>query len=165
MNKKCTITIDDEVWCRVHGLDPSDNKSLFDKFSFFVDGYVFMPAYKLGGWSGKTEFFKKTGKTYTKLLSEIIPYLAGWNYEINLVDNRIPVAVITDRIDENHFSYCNIKLRPYQVEAVNAMLDEGSGLVIAGTGSGKCLFGTTLINIDISNELKDIIDEINSEET
>lgn len=158
--KKCTIHIDDEVACRIDGLRPEHLTILIDKFSFFVDGYMHMPAYQLRRWDGRVKFFEKTGKTYTKLLEEILPFLCSWNYDIDFDDKRLPIPKIEQRVDANIFGISNIQLRPYQVEVVNALLDAGSGLAICATGSGKCLSGETLINVNVSTELKVIIDEL-----
>lgn len=158
--KTCTIHVDDEVNCRIGGLHPEDADILWDKFGIFVDGYFHMPAYQLRRWDGKIRFFEKTGKTYTKLLDEIVPFIATWGYDVRIEDHRRPAPVITDRIDENFFGLDDFKLRPYQVEVVNALLDEGSGFAICATGSGKCLSGETLINIDVPEELAEIINEL-----
>lgn len=155
----CTIHVEDEVNCRLGGLRPEHLEILWEKFGIFVDGYFHMPSYQLRRWDGKIRFFEKTGKTFTKLLDEILPYVCSWGYEVDLNDKRIPAPVISDRIDEEFFGN-GFKLRPYQVEVVNALLDEGSGFAICATGSGKCLSGETLINIDVPEELAKVINEL-----
>ena len=127
IKRKCTIVIDNEVNCRITGLTPQDLKSLWEAFGFFKDGYRFMPKFQLGVWDGKIRYVDKNGKTYTKILDEIIPYIIGWNYEIEIKDNRLPINLVEERVDENYFDKIreyedgeeHIKLRPYQVEAVN----------------------------------------------
>lgn len=137
MSKICTIHVDDEVNCRIGGLHPEHLELLWDKFGIFADGYFHMPAYQLRRWDGKIRFFDKVGKTYTKLLDEIFPLLSTWDYDIQINDKRVPSLRVTNRIDENVFGRADYKLRPYQVEVVNALLDEGSGFAICATGSGK----------------------------
>lgn len=138
MNKRCTVYVDDEVSARILGLHPEDAQVLWEKFGFFADGYFHMPLYQLRRWDGKIRFFDKTGKTYARLLPEILPYLAAWNYECDLVDARKQTIRLdpAPTIDENIFG-TEFKLRPYQVEVVNALLQEGSGFAICATGSGK----------------------------
>jgi hypothetical protein len=46
MTKIIKITILDEVYCTVSGLEKEHQEFLFDKFSLFVEGYRFMPAFK-----------------------------------------------------------------------------------------------------------------------
>ena len=135
--KTCTIHILDEVNCTLGGLRPEDLDLLWDKFGFFVDGHFHMPAFQLRKWDGKARFFNKNGSTYTKLLDEIIPYLVTWGYDVQLNDKRIVPPKIDLRIDENIFELDDYKLRPYQVEVVNHLLEEGSGFAICATGSGK----------------------------
>jgi hypothetical protein len=162
---KCTIYIEDEVNCRINGLRSEHINILWDKLGVFVDGYFHMPAFQLRRWDGKLRFFEKTGKTYVKILDEIVPYLYSWGYEIDLEDNRERSVVINDRINEDFFNIEGFKLRPYQVEVVNALLAEGSGFAICATGAGKCISGETLININMPDELKEIIDELQRAET
>jgi len=160
MSKVVHIWVRDEVYMTIAGLAPSDHKFLFDKFSVFVDGYFFMPAYKLGRWNGKIAYYDNTGKVYFRFLEEILPYLEKWGYEIELHDERRPVSLVTTRLTKDWFngrSQVPIEIRPYQVEAVNLALDAGSGFVIAATGAGKCVHGDTLLNISCSNELKELL--------
>lgn len=153
--RKCTIVIDNEVNCRLTGLTPQDLHSLWDSFGFFFDGYRFTPKFQLGQWDGKIRYVNKNGKTFTKILDEIIPYITNWNYEIDIKDQRLPIELISERIDENYFDKIkeyeegeeHITLRPYQVESVNEMLNEGSGFVIAGTGAGKTLICAALASV------------------
>ena len=144
MSKTCTIIIDDEVNCRIGGLHPSDLEVLWDKFGVFVEGYRYMPAYQLRRWSGKIHFLEKTGKTYTKLLDEILPYLVSWSYEIDFDDRRLPVKQVEGRIDADFFKLANEPLeedrflfREYQLTVMSALLGAGSGFGICATGSGK----------------------------
>lgn len=142
MPKIAHITVRDEVYCHVAGLEPQDQEFLENKFAVPVEGAFFMPAYKLGRWDGKIRFFEKTGKIYFRLLDELVPYLEGWGYEIDLQDLRKPVHLVTTRVDSEWFlrkpgMKLKVVLRPYQVEAVNAALDSTSGFIEAATGSGK----------------------------
>jgi superfamily II DNA or RNA helicase len=165
MSKKCTVVIDNEINCRIAGLAPQDLTSLWDKFGFYAEGYRWMPKFQLGQWDGKIRFFDKNGKTFTKMLDEIIPYLASWNYDVDLRDDRIPVKVISDRVTSDYFD--NIKeyedgeerivLRPYQVDSVNEVLEEGSGFIIAGTGAGKTLICAAIASVLEQNDIQTMI--------
>lgn len=150
--KKCTITVRDEVYCVLSGLEPQDQEFLEKKFALPVEGAFFMPAYKMGRWDGKIKFFEKTGKVYFRLLDEIVPYLDSWGYEIDLRDLRKPVELVNTRVDEEWFlrkpgMELKVKLRPYQVEAVNVALNDGSGFIVAATGSGKTWMVAALADI------------------
>lgn len=145
--KKCFLTVKDEVWVYLNGLQPADSDFLWNKYGVHVDGYFFMPAYKLGRWDGKIRFFEKTGKTYLRLLPEIIEYLDKWGYDLELRDERIGWAPCERRVDADWFTQngnVDIKLRPYQFDAVNLALENGCGFIIAGTGAGKSLICAAL---------------------
>ena len=140
--KTAHITIDDEVYCHIAGLNPPDQEFLEKKFALMVEGAFFMPAYKIGAWDGKIKFFDKNGRVYWRLLDEITPYLESWGYEIDLQDKRKSADLITTRIDSEWFQRVpgvalKVVLRPYQVEAVNLALDQTTGFVEAATASGK----------------------------
>lgn len=144
MSKRCTVVIDDEVSCRIGGLHPADLSVLYDKFGVFVEGYRYMMPYQLRRWDGKTHFFSETGKTFTKLLDEILPYLITWDYEIDFEDRRLPFVEVKERIDADFFKLANEPLvedrflfRDYQLQVMNALLEAGSGFGICATGSGK----------------------------
>jgi superfamily II DNA or RNA helicase len=157
MTKVCTINVDDEVNTRIAGLSPADVAFLYDKLGVFVEGYRHMPQYQLRRWDGKVHFFDNKGNTYTKLLEEILPYVASWGYDINLVDSRPPAPVIVDRVDEHFFGLDHFKLRPYQVDVVNALLEEGSGFAICATGAGKTSMCAALAMMLYLNKLQTII--------
>jgi superfamily II DNA or RNA helicase len=116
-----------------------------------------MPAYQLRRWDGKLRFFEKNGKTYTKILDEILPYICSWGYEVDLIDKRMPAPVITDRVDENFFGLEHFKLRPYQVDVVNSLLEEGSGFAICATGAGKTSMCAALSMVLHLNGLQTLI--------
>lgn len=150
--KKCIITVRDEVYCHVSGLEPQDQEFLENKFALMVEGAFFMPAYKMGRWDGKIKFFEKTGKVYFRLLDDIVPYLESWGYEIDLRDLRKPVQLVTTRVQDDWFLRkpdieLKVKLRPYQVEAVNKALEDGSGFVVAATASGKTWMVAALADV------------------
>lgn len=139
-----TIRINDEVNCVVMGLKKEHREYFWSEYGVHVPGYNFAPKYQMGVWDGKIRFFSKTGQTYLYLLDDIIPRIIRLGYKIKLSDNRKAAAVHPELIDENFFS--NIidektgkpwVMRDYQVEMVNALISEGNGIGIAGTGGGK----------------------------
>lgn len=151
--KQCTITVRDEVYCHITGLEQKDIEFLDGKFAKLIEGARYMPIVKMGLWDGKTRFFDaKTGRIYFRLLDDLVPYLESWGYDIDLQDLRKPIKLITDRVDADYFKGragmpFEVILRDYQVNAVNACLDNTSGFILAATGSGKCLHGSTRIPI------------------
>jgi superfamily II DNA or RNA helicase len=147
------ISIKDEVYCFVTGLATQHQKVLFDKFGILIEGAPFHPAVKLGRWDGKIRFFEPTGKTYNRILDQIVPELLAWEYEIEIEDKRVQVKRPEHRATSDMFGHIMgyrgqpLEVRPYQVEAINALVEEGSGFVIAGTGAGKSLITAGLCEV------------------
>lgn len=142
MKKTCHIWVRDEVYMTVAGIEPSDHQFLWNRFGVEVEGSWYMPARRLGRWDGKIRFYEKTGKVFMRFLPDILPFLEKWGYEVELHDERRPVPLVEGRLHEKWFdgkSQVPISIRPYQLEAVNAALDAGSGFVIAATGAGKTI--------------------------
>jgi superfamily II DNA or RNA helicase len=162
MTKTCTITVTDEVWCLISGLSPGEHEFLWNEFAKYVDGYFFMPSYKLGRFDGKIRFYQKTGKTYIRLLDKILPHIVEtWGYDVQINDKRkvfeSPSTVGSiEKVDETNgiateatgldlfgdtteTAGRKIELRPYQLQCINDAVTAGSGLIIAGTGAGKTL--------------------------
>ena len=108
MTKKAYITVKDEVYAQISGLEPHDQKVLSDKMAVMVEGAFFMPAYKLGHWDGKIRFFDNTGKIYFRLLDEVTPYLDAWGYDIELKDERTPIELPDIVITDDWFTSCPI---------------------------------------------------------
>jgi superfamily II DNA or RNA helicase len=151
MSRKCKITVTDEVNCVITGLFPSEQESLYNTFGLFAEGYFFNPSFKFGGWDGKVRFYAKTGKTYIRLLDKILPHLEKWGYDIELEDNRKLVTNPTMRASVDMFGNIQFRGKPclvreYQVEAINTLVDAGSGILIAATAAGK-----TMITAGISH--------------
>lgn len=142
--KQCKIRILDEAICVIVGLDNDHAEQLYNRFAIKAPGYFFNPLYKLGRWDGKIRFFQLSGRTYVYLLDDILPLLKKFGYSCKLEDLRTCETVSPDPIDVDIFSQythpdtgLSIQLRPDQVAAVNALIEEGNGICEAGTGSGK----------------------------
>ncbi len=133
------ITIQNEVWCSIQGLDKFHIDMLWEMFGPYVDGYRHMPMFKLGRWDGKVRFFEKTGKTLVKLLTRMIPLIEKWGYQIELIDKR-QFFECPPLISDDMFAIpgeIDFYLRPYQAQSINLCIENGGGFIIAGTGAGK----------------------------
>jgi len=141
---KCTIVLLDEVSCVVNGLSKEHNSYFFEKYGLFTKGYFFNPKFKLGSWDGKIRFFHKTGKTFINLLSDIVPDITDFGYDINIDDRRTSLSINPPLIDEDFFSHIidpetnkPWKFRDYQVKSINAGISNSGGILVAATASGK----------------------------
>jgi superfamily II DNA or RNA helicase len=152
MKDVVTIRIPNEVDAYVIGLKGTHLEFFINKHSVFTKNYFFNPKYKLGRWDGKISHFSKAGRTYLYLLPEILSDLVKFGYQVELDDSRIIYPVFPDPIDENIFADIlhpdtnkPLILRDYQVEAVNAVLHDSNGTILAATGAGKALSLTSKI--------------------
>ena len=124
---------------------------LNEYFSFHVDGYKFMPAYKNKVWDGKIRLFNRA--TY-ELPVGLYHYLDKFSkergYTISLEEGS--VGYPTDKDDINpkivfdfltslnlHSKNKKIEVRDYQFAAISTGLKYRRGILISPTGSGKSL--------------------------
>ena len=144
--RTCTIKILDEVNCVFVGLHQDHVGYFYEEHAVSAPNYYFNPKFKLGTWDGKIRYFHKTGKTYVNLLEEIIPKVVGLGYKVRVQDSRKSMSVFPEAIDRDFFAKRGVndseidglwEMRPYQVDMVNALLQAGGGVGIAGTGAGK----------------------------
>lgn len=140
--KTCTLVIKDEVNCFFSGIDAQTKRKIKEHFTYYVPGYRHMPKYKLGRWDGRISLFNN-GWTFNNLIDEeIIGILDSEGYEIDMDDQREEDVFVPEPIDEESFAFTKwdgteIKLRDYQVAAVNTALDNRCGLLRLATGAGK----------------------------
>jgi superfamily II DNA or RNA helicase len=154
--KKCKIVINDEVNCKILGLELPERKALSKKFEYEVPGARYLPSVRLGRWNGKVSYFQLGGSTYINLLEEIIPFLDEFGYDIELEDTRqYKTKFSFNTITENSFSHKNwpkghpkegepVTLRDYQVTIVNSFLENLQCLQEIATGAGKTLMTAAL---------------------
>ncbi len=152
------IILKDEVNCKIEGLDLETRKKLANKFSFMLPYAYHVPAFKLGRWDGKVNYFNIGGTTYTNLLEEILPVLLNEGYEVDIEDRRQAIKLEFPTITETHFSHKvwpkghpvagePVVLRDYQVEIINQFLENPQCLQEIATGAGKTLITAALSNL------------------
>lgn len=153
MKPVCTVRLLDEVFIQISGLKPEHNDFFYKRYGVLTDNYFFNPRFKLGQWDGKIRYYHSTGRTYVYLLEEILPIIVKFGYKINLVDQRSAIIQSPEQIDNNVFAHIMhldtgkpIVLRDDQVQGVNALIQTGNGICLAGTGAGKTLMCAALVN-------------------
>lgn len=149
--KTCTIKINDEVTCKLEGLEVEVRRALVKKFEYEIPGARYLPSVRLGRWNGKMSYFTLGGSTYINLLPEILAYLENVGYSVELEDIRdYSVSFNFNKIDENTFSNTvwpkghpnagkPIILRDYQVKVINDFLANPQSIQEIATGSGKTI--------------------------
>lgn len=163
MTMECKVRILDEVSCLVHGLKPEHHDFFYKKYGIPTANYFFNPRFKLGQWDGKIRYYHTTGKTFVYLLDEILPIIAKFGYKIKLSDERTTVVASASLIDDKIFEHIKhldtgepTILREHQVLGVNALLQAGSGICLAGTGAGKTLMCAALVQAYSIHGLKSL---------
>lgn len=149
---ECKIRLLDEVFAVLVGLHDDHLTQLYNKYAVFTANYFFNPRFKLGQWDGKIRYFQKSGKTYIYLLEDILPRLVKFGYNVTIEDLRTTQIQAPEFIDNQAFAHIPhldtgepTILRADQVEAVNTLIEAGSGICLAGTGAGKTLMCSALV--------------------
>jgi len=142
--RNCKIILLDEVNCVFVGLHPDHVIYFYEMYGIFTESHYFNPKFQLGSWDGKIRFFHKNGKTFVNLLGDLIPRVYNLDYNIDIVDQRKAAPISPPPITKDFFSYVDDpetgkpwEIRDYQIEMVNALMNNAGGIGIAGTGGGK----------------------------
>lgn len=149
------IHILDEIKMQVIGVHKRDMDDLVEKYAIFAPNYMHTPKYKLGLWDGRKRFFWQNGTTYLNILPELMRWLKRREYQIKIIDKRttlplnIPGPVAIDNTMFHHIvhpTHGKLTLMDHQVEAVNALVEAGGGIVTAATSAGKTFICAALCN-------------------
>lgn len=132
-------------------------------FSFFVDGYKFMPAYKNKVWDGKIRLFNRMNY---ELPVGLYHYLKSFSkdrgYTIDIEDGPVGYPDDKDSIDPKQlYEFINslnlhsrgepIAPRDYQFEAIYEAAKNKRRVLISPTGSGKSLIIYALVRLYMAN--------------
>jgi len=153
----CKLIIKDEVNIKIENLALETRRKLANKFKVDVPWARYQPSYRLGRWDGTVAFFGIGGTGYMCHLEEIVNTLVDSGYEINVEDQRHPVDLQFTKVTEDYWGdTCwpkghpaegqPIRLRDYQVEAINKFLENPQCLQEIATGAGKTITTATLSN-------------------
>lgn len=137
----------DESSLRVVSDDSGILMELSEHFTFYAEGYKFMPLYRNKMWDGKVRLYdSRTGKLPYGLLFEVLKFANSRQYSVALdeaLTTRVPPTV-----EELHDFAKDLKImggdkqitpRDYQLNAYSHACSEGRSLIISPTGSGKSL--------------------------
>ena len=154
----CKVIIKDEVNVKIENLDLDTRKALVKKFKYEDPTARYRPAYKLGRWDGTVSFFGLGGTTYLAMLPQVLEFLEGRNFYIELDDRRNSTELKFDEIfedfwgekcwpDGHRFEGQPIRLRDDQVEVINKFLENPQCIQEIATGFGKTITTATLAKI------------------
>lgn len=158
MDKVAKIIIEDEVNISIKNVDLPVKRAMIKTVEFFLPQARYSPAYRMGRWNGMTAFMTMGGRSYLNCLDRLLPVLQSHGYEIDIDDQRAYHKFDFAHIKEDHLSNINwpfghrfagqpIMLRDYQVDAINACLDNPQGVNVLPTSAGKTIVTATLSKI------------------
>lgn len=153
---KCTIIIEDEVNCKLHGLDIATKRKCINALKYKLPYARHLPAVKLGRWDGCVNFFSVGGGTQINLLNDILEIIINQGYEVEIIDKRPKIEFSIPKIDKDYLSFAKwpadhsrcpnepIVLEEHQVNAVNTFIDNLQGAQVLATSAGKTIITAAL---------------------
>jgi len=145
-----TVSKLNESFLRVE-CDPDIAMELSESFSFLVDGYKYMPAYKMGRFDGYIRLFNLGKRTLpVGLFNNLKEFAQQRSYNIVTKDSKFGTPGETAGItysDVEKFTQTlgfdtrskPIDVRDYQIEGVHIALNNFRSILNSATGSGKSL--------------------------
>jgi superfamily II DNA or RNA helicase len=127
---------------------------LSSAFSFLVDGYKFMPSYKMGKFDGYIRLFNVGSRTIASgLYHRLVEFAVQREYTYTVVSDDSgyePPNYQTPHINEEtvrdymesldlYAHKQKIEIRDYQVKGVVIALRDRNGILLSSVGSGKSL--------------------------
>ena len=147
------ISKKNEVYLKLEDLQPSEQQELAEYFTFEVPGAKFMPMYRNRIWDGKIRLFSPaSGEIYVGLLDYVKSYCDKNNIsyieEENVDDTRDVMGTVVRgfvRSLKPKSKGKSLKIRDYQLEAVQLALSRNRALILSPTASGKSLIIYSLV--------------------
>jgi len=147
-SKDITISPVDETFIKVECAEVHMEMELSDRFSFKVPGAQHDPRYKRGHWDGIKRLYNRQYKRiYKGLLFEVLKFAAKHGYTVNLHPTlSLTTAIERDALEsivhdfiKPHSNGNPIEPYPYQLDAVDHMLNSNRSICLAATSAGKSL--------------------------
>lgn len=133
---------------------------IHETFSFFVPGYRFMPAYKIGRWSGKIHLIDlRSRKMYRGLLSDLTEFCQEGGYSLEIVNPQaFETKVKFDPLWLTRWNeYSWLQPHQHQFNAVAEALAQNNLLILSPTASGKSLIIYLIVRYLLENTHDDIL--------
>jgi superfamily II DNA or RNA helicase len=159
------ISKKNEVYLTLNNVDPSTSQELTEFFTFEVPGAKFMPMYRNRMWDGKIRLFSPaTGQIYVGLLPYIKKFCKQNNIEYIMEedvedDRNIILSDVKNFIRslKPKSKGKSLKIRDYQLEAVQHAISKNRALLVSPTASGKSLIIYALVRYYHMMGLKTLI--------
>ena len=137
------VSIKDMSYLQIHCDNPGIYSEIYERFSFFAEGYRFQEKFKRKIWDGKIRLFDNRNHT---LPFGLYPDLRKWaktsGYNVVERSEIMPSIPLTE---DELLDFCmnDLKLpfepRDYQLSAAMEALRVGRRTILSPTGSGKSL--------------------------
>ena len=159
------ISKKNEVYLQINNLSSSESAELSDFFTFEVPGFKFMPAYRNRIWDGKIRLFSPaSGELYVGLLPYIKDYCKNNNIEINIEEGVEDERNVGGEVVRGFVKSLkpktqgkSLKVRDYQIQAVQHCISRNRALIVSPTASGKSLVIYSLVRYYQMSGLKTLI--------
>jgi len=150
---KMLVSKKNEVYLILSDLSASEKQELSDFFTFEVPGAKFMPTYRNRIWDGKIRLFSPaTGEIYVGLLPHLKKFCdsnrISYILEEGVEDERNVVREVVRGFIKSlkpKSKGKSLKIRDYQLEAVQHALSRNRALLVSPTASGKSLIIYSLV--------------------
>ncbi len=147
------ISKKNEVYLLLEDLQPSEQQELAEYFTFEVPGAKFMPMYRNRIWDGKIRLFSPaTGEIYVGLLDYVKSYCdknkISYIVEEGVDDARDVMGSVVRGFVKSLKAKSqgkSLKIRDYQLEAVQLAISRNRALIVSPTASGKSLVIYSLV--------------------
>lgn len=127
---------------------------LSEAFKFLVDGYKFMPAYRMGRFDGYIRMFNLgTRQIASGLFAKVVEFCKSHDYPYEVIDDfdetgyESPNYQTSNINKDSMLAYMqslnlttkgvSIQIRDYQVEGVTVMIRDRQAIIKSSVGSGK----------------------------
>jgi len=159
------ISKKNEVYLVLSDVDLSTQKELSEYFTFAVPGAKFMPMYKNRMWDGKIRLYSPgSGEIYVGLLPYIKDYCkkhkVKFTIEVGVENERNVVREVVGGFVKSlkpKSKGKSLKVRDYQLDAVQRSLSRNRALIVCPTASGKSLIIYALVRYYQMSGLKTLI--------
>lgn len=136
-------------------------RELSEYFTFYVEGYKFMPAYRNKMWDGKVRLFDMRSQQLPfGLLGQVAEFAKARNYELIVDPDIKPTLSATDEeLDKfiQDLPLCSggntIQARDYQIDAFKKATKSQRAILLSPTGSGKSLIIYMLSRYFLSKDM------------
>jgi N12 class adenine-specific DNA methylase len=158
MNKKSvSITKLNNIYGQVLSDHPTLMKELYSYLSVYVDGYRFMPKYKMGIWDGKIYFMERNGKFPLGLLKQIYEFLKFYNdisitIDSDIINKNTDIEKDLAEVTNKWMSDAFVPYY-YQFEGALKALTYKRGILEHATSAGKSLTMSMIVMYALIKEM------------